>query len=251
MSFLSFSSSSAYLCRVSFCSRSSCFLRTIISFFNYSNFLLASSLSSIAYFAFDSLSISSIFFCVSSPLITDNGESSISLLRATRRFSAPSHLALSSSICYYCFFLSCSNVVRSSLNLFFTLTTSSSFTVSWRLTSDILCFNSSSSYTIRSSLLWSSIALVRILVSSCTILCIDSLNCLSLSPSLAFQVTVISSILSISLCFNQALNFCSSALFHISTCHTAWYSPPLFGFAFSYPVTALIYLTPTSPMSYR
>lgn len=248
---MSFSSSSACLWRVSFYSRSSCFLSKTISFFNCSNFLLASSLSSIAYLAFDSLSISSIFFCVSSPLTTDNGESSISLLIATRRFSAPSHLALSSSICYYCFFLSYSSVVRSSLNLFFTLTTSSSFTVNWRLTSDILCFNSSSSYTIRSSLLCNSIALVRIFVSSCEILCMDSLNCLSLSPSFAFQVTVISSILSISLCFNHALNFCSSARFHISTCHTAWYSPPLFGLAFSYP--ALIYLAfwPTSPMSWR
>jgi hypothetical protein len=52
------------------------------------------------------------------------------------------------------------------LNLFFTFTTSSSFTVSWRLTSAILCFNSSSSCTMRSSRLCRSIALPRTFCSS-------------------------------------------------------------------------------------
>ena len=99
MSFLSLSNSSAYLCKVSFYSLSSCFFKATMSFFRSSNFLFTSSLSSLACLARVSLSISSRFFCASSLRRTLSGLSSMSLLKARSFASAYSARAFNSSVC--------------------------------------------------------------------------------------------------------------------------------------------------------
>jgi hypothetical protein len=116
------------------------------------------------------------FFVDNSALNTDNGDSSMSLFIATILASLASFLYLTSSNCCCNLFLSASNPILSSLNLFFVDTISSSFTVNYLPTSYILCFNSSSNYTILSSLLCNSTAFPLILLSSYPTLFIPSIN---------------------------------------------------------------------------
>ena len=194
------SSSSAYLVKVSSFSLSICFFRATISFLSCSYFSLCSSLYSLAFLTFVSSSTTSIDFAASSCLKTLRGLCSISCLYAQNLASAWSSFFFRSSI-YTCYlFFSCSSWVFSSLNRFLTLSTSSSLEANDLLTSVILCLSSSSSWMILSSLLQRSRALCLNFVSKFSMFLKDSLNVDSRSVSFIFQLKVISSIFSISLC---------------------------------------------------
>ena len=121
-------------------------------------------------------------------------------------------------------FLSFSSWTLSSLNFFLMFMISSSLLVSWRLTSMILLFNSSSSWMIRSSRLYRSVAFWRTLLSKVLTLWMESPKACSRSASRIFHVLVTSSIFSISFYFKCAKNFAISARFHISNCQTTWSS---------------------------
>ena len=187
-------------------------------------------------------SIISIFFFPSSVLRTLNGDSSISF-RYTLYLSLQPHQVIfwTVQVALVNFYLSFISPNFSSLNLFFILIISSSFTPSCLPTSWILDLSSSSVCIILFSLFCSSCILVRIFFSSASTAEILVASCASRLSSFVFQSFVIFSMVSSSICLRWFLNLASSARFHTSSSQTTLYSSDsLFTPAPGFPPTSQI-----------